>query len=176
MHSDQVSKIKIKNKEKISINLYYRKTEYPTPLNNKSSPDLISPREFNESTSGIVFSIRKWPQCTQRDQRHCLRRSLYPPPFLLSSGIVTLIDYDQALSWTPWPWWCNWLHASSHITLLLLLLLVQDVWPYLTSPCQTNVTYVRFGPRVGKIGHKWDKSWNFSDQIQYILAGWAKMY
>ena len=28
----------------------------------------------------------------------------------------------------------------------------------------------RFGPKVGQIGSKWDKSGKFSDQIQYILA------
>ena len=33
---------------------------------------------------------------------------------------------------------------------------------------QTTVT--RFGPKVGQIGPKWDKSGKFSDQIQYILA------
>ena len=39
-------------------------------------------------------------------------------------------------------------------------------------PC----TVTRFGPKVGQIGPKWDKSGKFSDQIQYILAHRAKMY
>ena len=37
-------------------------------------------------------------------------------------------------------------------------------------------TDTRFGPKVGQIGPKWDKSGKFSDQIQYILAHRAKMY
>ena len=37
-------------------------------------------------------------------------------------------------------------------------------------------TVTRFGPKVGQIGPKWDKSGKFSDQIQYILARCAKMY
>ena len=40
--------------------------------------------------------------------------------------------------------------------------------------CQSTVT--RFGPKVGQIGPKWDKSGKFSDQIQYMLARCAKMY
>ena len=31
-------------------------------------------------------------------------------------------------------------------------------------------TVTRFGPKVGQIGPKWDKSGKFSYQIQYILA------
>ena len=31
-------------------------------------------------------------------------------------------------------------------------------------------TVTTFGPKVGQIGPKWDKSVNFSDQIQYILG------
>ena len=42
-----------------------------------------------------------------------------------------------------------------------------------SQQCQTTVT--RFGPKVGQIGPKWDKSGKFSDQIQYILAHRAKM-
>ena len=37
-------------------------------------------------------------------------------------------------------------------------------------------TVTIFGPKVGQIGPKWDKSGKFSDQIQYILAHRAKMY
>ena len=37
-------------------------------------------------------------------------------------------------------------------------------------------TVTKFGPKVGQIGPKWDKSGKFSDQIQYILARCAKMY
>ena len=35
----------------------------------------------------------------------------------------------------------------------------------------------RFGPKVGEIGPKWDKSGDFfSEQIQYIFARRAKLY
>ena len=47
-----------------------------------------------------------------------------------------------------------------------------------TYPCHDikTDTVTRFGPKVGQIGPKWDKSGKFSDQIQYILAHRAKMY
>ena len=41
-------------------------------------------------------------------------------------------------------------------------------WNVLTHLSVDTVT--RFGPKVGQIGTKWDKSGKFSDQIQYILA------
>ena len=37
-----------------------------------------------------------------------------------------------------------------------------EVWNY------AGVTVIRFGPKVGQIGPKWDKSGDFSNQIQYI--------
>ena len=34
----------------------------------------------------------------------------------------------------------------------------------------------RFGPKVGQIGPKWDKSGAFSDQISVHLARWRQMH
>ena len=42
-----------------------------------------------------------------------------------------------------------------------------DIPPALTY---TRTRMTRIGPKGGQISPKWNKSWNFSDQIQYILV------
>ena len=49
---------------------------------------------------------------------------------------------------------------------------MKSIWRLVTvmTPAAAQSKVTRFGPKVGQIGPKSDKSGDFSDQIQYILA------